>query len=273
MTVLELLKRQTLEDGQGIMLRAKLDGAEILAVDKRRPATADTKSLRKLCVSVCSGCAIGCIYCFTNGRHHYRPLTATEIIEQVEALIKFAPETALTDFAETKITFKEMGDPLLNPQAVLATIDHLTTVKSDFHFIVSTAAPQLNLWFYEALAQRLKTNRIRLCFSCHTTSTEERLRLNPKMKMLDLKQISEQVRKWPGLPVTLNFIVIDGFTYDLDRLAELFDPNRVFIKLNYFDDNEFVRKAGLKNATPECVAKLEQELTARGYQWSQRLRP
>lgn len=273
MTVLELLKQKTLEDGQGILLRAKLDDAQILAVDKRRPATADTKSLRKLCVSVCSGCAIGCIYCFTNSRHNFRPLSAMEIIEQVEALIELAPEVSLTDFTETKITFKEMGDPLLNPQAVLKAIDYLTTMNPDFHFIVSTAAPQLNLWFYEALAQRLKTSRIRLCFSCHTTSNAERLRLNPKMKMLNLDQISAEVLKWTGPPITLNFIVIDGFTYDVDRLMKLFDPKQVFIKLNYFDDNEFVRRAGLKNASPERIAELEQELTAHGYNWSQRIRP
>lgn len=271
MNSLRCVMLDDLPDGKGLKLAATSDDAHVLAVDKRFFDKLEQRRKRKLCVSVCSGCSVGCVYCFTNGLKKFRPLSAEEIVEQVAWLEKLSPANG-EEFDEVKITFKEMGDPLLNPDNVLEAIRRLTSINPKFHFIVSTSAPFINQQFYDQLAEQAAHSQIRLTFSCHTTSNMERQELHPKMPMLILEEIAEIVKRWPGERVTLNFIIIDGYTYDADKLARLFDPARVFIKLNFFDDNKFVRAAGLKTGTPEQKEKFAAELKALGFSLAERHR-
>lgn len=273
MSTIELSKRQRQPEGLDIESIARADGCRIISSDRRRPAAGSFGGARKLGISVCSGCLVGCVYCAANRRRFFRPLSAWEIVDQAVILESLSPEIKPEDFMETKISFKEMGDPLLNPENVLQAIDSLTAINPKFRFIVSTSAPRVDRSFYEALAERLKNSRIRLCFSCQTTSNLERAELSPKIQMLIFEEIAELARQWPGDPVTLDFIIIDGFTYDVGRLAEWFDPQRVFIKINHFDSNEFVRAAGLRDAPPEQVAEFKAALSAQGFRWAERLRP
>jgi adenine C2-methylase RlmN of 23S rRNA A2503 and tRNA A37 len=75
----------------------------------------------------------------------------------------------------------------------------------------------------------------------------------PKFPILSLEEIAEIVDRWTKGRVTLNFVIMKGFTYSAYRIQELFHQDKVFIKINYVDTNSFTRSNGFVTAGEECV--------------------
>ncbi|MFH1047461.1 MAG: radical SAM protein [Patescibacteria group bacterium] len=228
---------------------------------------------RKIGVSLCSGCRIGCVYCFTNRLKKFCPLTAEEIVAQVDLAIN--DSSWLTrDYDELKISFKQMGDPLVNPEGTLTAIQRLAQRLPAAQFVVSTSGARLNGDFFRQLA-KLGTDgiSIRLQFSCHTTSNDERRRLSPKLDMLTFEELSELVRAWPHDRATLNFVVMDGFSYDATVIGRVFDRDRVFVKVGHIDRNHCTAQAGLVTAANDKVREFETGLESVGFTFARRFSP
>ena len=246
MKALRLKAVKALPEGQGYFLMATADDRQVLAADKVIVDRQDGICRRKIGVSLMSGCGIKCIYCFTNRFADYRPLTTQEIVEQVDYITARGIHASRSDIQETKISMKQMGDPLLNPDNTLMAIEELNRKYPGLQFVVSTSGPKENAWFYSKLgAQALSGVRIRLQFSCHTTDDDRRNFLSPQRPMMSLKEIAQVVNTWPGDKVTLNFVILDGFAFNPLVLKELFLPEKIFIKLNHLDDNRYIQQRGL----------------------------
>lgn len=276
---------KTLDDGIGFVTHTE-DGCPILSTFK--PMT-NTGLNPKIGLSLCSGCGMKCIYCFTNGYQKFRVLTSQEIVAQAHMVFDYCDERELLDYfgafeiepgfistqKEIKISLKQMGDPLLNPgNTIDAMIQlHLEYPRDEYYgkkpcaiFVVSTAAPKLrtNKRFFENIKDFHAD--IRLQFSCHTTSDEERSAFCKGMPIMSLKEIANVANK-SVRPVTLNFVMFSGCEYDANKIHDLFDRDNVFIKINYIDENSFTRALKLRDMHMDKVKRFTSRLSKLGFNW------
>lgn len=267
MKKLILVQERDIGDGRGFIFKTAEDGLPVLVADKKLKDKYDGKQKLKVGISLSSGCGVKCIYCFTNNYKHYRPLTADEIMEQARFVLAL-PENSSGSFDEVKISCKQMGDPALNFENTCEAIEQLSMEFPTSSFVVSTSGPS-NISFFERLQTVVnKGANVRLQFSCHTTSDMERSFLSPAIKMMTFAEIAKEVKRWNGSIVTLNFVMLEGFSYDSGAIERNFDPKKVFIKVNYLDPNTQLKKNGLRDMRKEDVNKFTEALKIGGFQYA-----
>jgi adenine C2-methylase RlmN of 23S rRNA A2503 and tRNA A37 len=66
-------------------------------------------------------------------------------------------------------------------------------------------------------------------------------------------------------PVTLNFVMFDGFEYSADKIISLFNPHKVFIKINYIDRNTFTDALDLRDSPKKKVMAFYNKLARRHF--------
>ncbi len=93
------------------------DGRVVESVLMRYPARGSRRERTTLCISSQAGCAVGCPFCATGELGLWRDLRTSEIIDQARF---WRNELADEGRRLTNIVFMGMGEPLLNPDAVLA---------------------------------------------------------------------------------------------------------------------------------------------------------
>ena len=98
------------------------DGALIESVLMHYPARGSGRERHTLCISSQAGCAVGCPFCATGELGFGRDLEVAEIVDQV----RFSARRLAADGRRlTNIVFMGMGEPLLNLDRVLDTIEAL----------------------------------------------------------------------------------------------------------------------------------------------------
>lgn len=263
---IRLESRTRLKNGTGYFLKAA-DGYRILSSDTFLKESKG--AVRKLGISVSSSCRVGCRYCFTNRYPSYRQLSENEITQQAYFLLNSNPD--LCSRYSLKISLKQMGDPVLNSKNVLKALRRFAINLPGAMQVVSTSAPKNNGEFFRDLqAIQDRGANIRLQFSCHTTSDAERAYLSPKIRMMSLSEIGKVANEWRGQKVTLNFVIFEGYTYDVKELEKIFSPEKVFIKLNHIDHNELTQKSGFRDAVKSIRNVFSEELERAGYQFAYR---
>jgi len=269
MTTLRLISApKDIGDGVGFILRTISDNLPVFTADKKLRDRYSNKLKWKIGVSLCSGCGVKCIYCFTNKYSHFRPLCVEEIIEQVELVIS-QPGNSMSEYDEVKISFKQMGDPLMNSQNTCLAIRQLHKGFPNIGYVVSTSGARCNKEFFSEL-QAIQDSgiKIRFQFSCHTTSDKERRILSPKISMMTFAEIAEIVNNWNGGAITLNFVMMSGFEYDVIKIQELFNQDKMFIKINYLDDNKYLQKYGLRNIEKGVLDHFIDALNKGGFKYA-----
>ena len=98
------------------------DGALIESVLMHYPARDTSRERHTLCISSQAGCAVGCPFCATGELGFGRDLEAAEIVDQA----RHAQRRLATEGRRlTNIVFMGMGEPLLNLDRVLASVEAL----------------------------------------------------------------------------------------------------------------------------------------------------
>jgi len=230
-------------------------------------------------LSLTSGCAVRCSYCYTQNMNHFYPLSCRQIVDQA----RFVFEHPIGNYDTFKIDLKTMGDPLLNSLNTLEAISEFCILFSDSSISVSTSGPNdpvfsnPDRFFYELrkIRDRNSLNDIRLQFSCHSTSDEYRKKLHAHVPVLSLEEIASVCNKWytgdRSDKVTLNFVPFQDYNLNVSELARIFNPDQVLIKISYVDENEFTLKNNLANAASEVVNEFTQDLTRYGFDYALRL--
>ena len=98
------------------------DGALIESVLMHYPARGASRERHTLCISSQAGCAVGCPFCATGELGFTRDLATAEIVDQVRHA---ARRLAANGQRLTNIVFMGMGEPLLNLDRVLASVEAL----------------------------------------------------------------------------------------------------------------------------------------------------
>ncbi|MBA2299783.1 MAG: 23S rRNA (adenine(2503)-C(2))-methyltransferase RlmN [Chloroflexi bacterium] len=98
------------------------DGALIESVLMHYPARGASRERHTLCISSQAGCAVGCPFCATGELGFGRDLETAEIVDQVRHA---ARRLAVEGKRLTNIVYMGMGEPLLNLDRVLASVEAL----------------------------------------------------------------------------------------------------------------------------------------------------
>src|SRR5439155_10238542 len=178
------------------------------------------RTRRTLCISSQVGCALGCVFCATGRMGFRRNLSVGEITGQVREAVRRDPTTT-----PTNVVFMGMGEPLLNWEAVdasLTTLNHPDGFGIGArHITVSTVGILANL---AKLARR--PEQFRLALSLHAPTSALRLALMPIEKKYALPDVVEALQQFRRR-VTLEYVLIGGRNDDLetaDQLAGLAKP-------------------------------------------------
>src|SRR5207302_7095808 len=158
---------------------------------------------RTLCISSQVGCALGCVFCATGRMGFRRNLSAGEIAGQVRELVLRDPA-----LKPTNVVFMGMGEPLLNWDAVDATLTILNSAKGlgigARHITLSTVGILPNL---AKFAQR--PEQFRLAVSLHAPSPALRRELMPIEKKYALPQLVDALTQFRR-GVTLDDVLLVG---------------------------------------------------------------
>ena len=146
----------------------------------------DKQGRRTACVSCQVGCPMGCTFCQTGQLGCLRNLTSNEIVEQFLHLEKICGKL-------DNIVFMGMGEPLLNLDSILKTVDVLTHPKgrnlSHRRITLSTSGVCKGIY---ALADNKPD--IRLAVSLTTADEALRTTLMPVTKANPLSELKKAIR-------------------------------------------------------------------------------
>ena len=193
-----------------------------------------------LCISSQIGCPIGCKMCYNGvANNYYRNLTKIEIIEQVQNIID---DLKLMDnFENIWISFMGVGEPLLNYDNVISTINYFDKKYKNCNFAIATTLPQKEFIYY--LINDLKNiKRFKLTLSLHAATDEKRKQLIPTHSSLaDLREAMDLYKKYGDHKCEWNYVLLDNFNdsdEDYDKLLEFINRDDR-IKISSYNEIEF----------------------------------
>jgi len=182
-----------------------------------------------LCLSTQVGCPLDCKFCATGTMGFTRNLSAGEIVDQVIQVQRLA------DRRITNLVYMGMGEPMLNYDAVMKSVDLLNDDRSlnigARHVTISTAG------YADRIRQMADEDRkVKLALSLHSLDTAKRTQLMPITKKYSVEALIEALeyyyKKTRRRP-TFEYIPFDGFNdtkEDVGRFIRL--SRRIPCKIN-----------------------------------------
>lgn len=215
------------------------------------------------CISSQAGCSLSCRFCATGFLERKRNLDFDEIYDEVCLLNDQSMEKAGKKL--TNIVFMGMGEPLLNYQNVLRSIERITApdglAMSPRRITVSTAG-------ISKMIRKLGDDMVRfnLALSLHAANDEKRSRIMPINEKNNLRSLTEALNYFylkTKNDITFEYILFRDFndsTADADELIRLCRrvPIRVvnLIEYNPVDNVPFAKPSAEKvNAFLEYLSR------------------
>ncbi len=189
------------------------------------------------CISCQVGCKLGCDFCATAGLGFKRDLTAGEIYDQIFYIKNLAEEKG---YNFSNIVYMGMGEPLLNYDNVMQSIDMVTGKQglemSPRRITLSTAG-------LPHMIKRLADDDVKfnLAISLHSAINEVRNTIMPINKTYNLEDLSEAimyfVEKTDSRP-TFEYLLLKNINDSLDDAKALAHFCKSFpVKINIIEYN------------------------------------
>jgi 23S rRNA (adenine2503-C2)-methyltransferase len=209
------------------------DGALIESVLMHYPARGTSRERHTLCISSQAGCAVGCPFCATGELGFGRDLEVAEILDQA----RHAARRLATDKRHlTNIVFMGMGEPLLNLDRVLATVEALNDPRrfglGARHITVSTSGVVPGIRRLTALGPQFT-----LAISLH--SARDALRdvlvpLNRRWPVAEVVAAARDHARTTGRRISYEYTMIGGVNDtpdDAKSLADLLRGDHAHVNL------------------------------------------
>jgi 23S rRNA (adenine2503-C2)-methyltransferase len=197
------------------------------------------------CVSSQTGCNLSCAFCATGKIKNPRNLLFEEIFDQIFVI----NELSQKEFGKklSNIVYMGMGEPLLNYENVLKSIEKVTWEKglafSPYRITVSTVG-------ISRMIRRLADENIKfnLAISLHSANEKIRNKIMPYSQSDDLQNLSEAIRyyhKKTGDRITYEYILFKNVNDTLQDVKELAEFCKIstckinIIEYNKVDDSGF----------------------------------
>ncbi len=219
-----------------------------------------TDSRTTACVSSQVGCAMGCTFCATARLKKQRNLNPDEIYDQVVAINR---ESELYHGHKlSNIVFMGMGEPLLNYENVMKSIDMMT---SDEGLGMSPRRITLSTVGIPKMIKRMADENVRfnLAVSLHSAIDSVRSSMMPVNESSNLNDLMKSLQYWhnkTGNRITFEYIVWKDINDNQEAIDALVAyckrvPAKVnLIEYNPIDDGEF------QQADPKMTDKYVFEL-------------
>ncbi len=215
------------------------------------------------CISSQVGCSLDCNFCATARLKRMRNLNPDEIYDQVVA-IKEEGELYF-DRPLTNIVYMGMGEPLLNYQNVIDSIEKITSPTG---LGMSPKRITLSTVGIPKMIKRMADEEVKfnLAVSLHSAIDETRSRMMPINEKSNLSELLESLQHWynkTGRTVTFEYVVWKGINDDEEHARALAKycgkvASKVnLIEYNPIDDGEF------QQAAPEKIEMYEQILESK----------
>ncbi|MGB8358111.1 MAG: 23S rRNA (adenine(2503)-C(2))-methyltransferase RlmN [Bacteroidales bacterium] len=167
-----------------------------------------------VCLSVQSGCRMGCVFCMTARQGFQGNLTSGEILNQFRSI----PEHA----ALTNIVYMGMGEPLDNLKEVLKSLEILTSPWgygwSPTRITVSTVG------ITDRIQEFLESTKCHLAVSLHSPFDEERQAMMPVQKAHPVKEVLDIIRAFDfgrQRRISFEYIIFKGLNDTPAHVREL----------------------------------------------------
>ncbi|MGQ9534845.1 MAG: radical SAM protein [bacterium] len=221
-----------------------------------------------LIVSTLYGCPVRCKICDAGGVYKGK-LSADEILEQIDFLVRNRFPNGNIPIKKFKIQFARIGEPSFNNN-VLEVLKKLPLLYKAPGLIVciSTIAPAGRERFFEdmlAIKKKYYNGRFQLQFSIHTTDDKLRDWLTPITK-LNFKKIAEYGEEFyqdGDRKIVLNFALAENMPVDVDVLLKYFSTNKFIIKVTPVNptitalENRIKSSIKTENETYEIIELLK----------------
>ena len=206
-----------------------------------------TKGRITACISSQVGCSLNCRFCATGKLDRMRNLNPDEIYDQVVLISKQSKEYFKRKL--TNIVFMGMGEPLMNYNNVLKSIEKISSKSglgiSQKRIVVSTSGiPKM---IKKIADQGVK---FKLAVSLHSAINEKRTSIMPFNDKMNLNELEKSLSYWYKKTkkiITYEYVVWKGINdtdTDISALVEFCKktPSKVnLIQYNNIDDPNFVQ--------------------------------
>ena len=211
---------------------------------------------KTVCVSTQVGCKMGCLFCMTGKQGFQGQLTAGEIVNQIRSIKEYGDVS--------NIVYMGMGEPFDNLDAVLKSIDILT---SEWGFAMSPRRITVSsIGIIPAMIRFLKECEAHLAISLHTPFDEERRKLMPVQIAYPIADVVQEIKGWDfgrQRRVSFEYILFKGLNdtpYHVRELARLLSGIRCRINLIRFHP---VPGTPLESPDEEVITSFRDQLTAK----------
>lgn len=222
-----------------------------------------------LCVSVQSGCPVGCKFCGT-GNKFIRNLTDHEIITQVQhCLSDMGIEDIDKNGDRFQIMFMSMGEPMLNFDNVENAIVLLNHKYSNAELLLSTIGVKNVKTIDKLMSLSKRIKMVGLQFSIHEAFDSKRDLLIPYKNKLSLRQIRDIGIEWyqtTGRRPYINYCIGEHnqSEVEIERLKDLFPPSIFCLTFSVIcSSDETMKDAGYKNL--EIINEITTGFLENGY--------
>jgi 23S rRNA (adenine2503-C2)-methyltransferase len=196
------------------------------------------------CVSSQAGCAFQCTFCATGKMGLQRNLSAGEITGQVYALNAMLADKT-PDKNITNIVFMGMGEPLMNFDNVIESVETLSS--RNYSFSISQKKITISTVGVIPEIRRLAESglKTKLAVSLHAAEQEKRQSIMPvAAKQYPLKELRKALADYTattGMPVTLVYMLLKGVNDSLEDAKMLARFAHGFLcKINLIDYNSII---------------------------------
>lgn len=214
------------------------------------------------CLSSQAGCPLGCIFCATGSMGFKRNLHYAEIFDQFNLM----NEKSVINFGReiSNIVYMGMGEPLLNYEHVMTSIDILTfpdgKALSPSRITLSTVGIVKGI-------RQLADDRFKagLAVSLHSADETVRRKLIPAAKnnsLEDLRKALEYFFEKSNERITFEYLLLQGINDSIKDAEKLAVYCRAFpVKINLIEYNN--TGTGLKGSSKENIEIFSEFLKAK----------
>jgi 23S rRNA (adenine2503-C2)-methyltransferase len=212
------------------------------------------------CVSSQVGCSLNCHFCATARLKRMRNLQPDEIYDQVVAIDE--QSRLYHNQPLSNIVFMGMGEPLMNYNNVLKSIEKITDVEG---LAMSPKRITLSTSGIPKMMMKLADDgpKFNLALSLHSAIDEKRTQIMPFNEQFPLSDIKQALKYWyekTGTRVTYEYVVWKGINDTQDDVHELIKFCKVIpckvniIEYNSIDDERF------EQASAEAIEMYKSQL-------------
>jgi len=255
-------------DDLAILYIAQEDGKFLEFVESLQPPVPRDKKW-VLILSTMYGCPVKCSMCDA-GTYYHGKISYDVMYKQIDHMVSKRYPDRTIPAEKFKVQFARMGEPALNPD-VLEVMRKLPELYNAPGLMpcISTIAPSNATKFMDEMLE-IKNNlypngHFQLQFSIHSTDEVVRKEVIP-YKIWTLEEVAkygEAFWQKGDRKITLNFAAEKGNPLDPDRLLEVYDPKKFFIKITPINPTEKAKAHGIQSMiSPETGEFAKQKIKA-----------